>query len=147
MIPRKYRVHIFLAIIALVIIFYPSFSRKPDQERLDKSSVAATEFFSLVDAGKYQESWDACSAYLKNEVEEPVWSKRLAAVRTVAGALIDRKQKDYTYTNNVGDSIPVGEYMVYHFDSQFANKDHLVETVTVMLEEDKHWRIAGYFIE
>jgi hypothetical protein len=37
--------------------------------------------------------------------------------------------------------------MVYHFDSNFENKDHLTETVTVMLEADSVWRVAGYFIE
>ncbi|MCK4501980.1 MAG: DUF4019 domain-containing protein [Desulfuromonadales bacterium] len=147
MFPRKYRVHVFLGLIALVIIFYPQLSRKPDQQRIDASSVAATHFFELVDAGNYKGSWDACSSYLKSEVAQADWTKRLAAVRSVAGKLIDRKQKDYVYTNNVGESIPVGEYMVYHFDSQFENKDHLLETVTVMLEMDKSWRVAGYFIE
>ncbi len=144
MLPRKYRVHAFLTLIALVIIFYPSFSRKPDQQRVDATAVVATRFFELVDAGQYDQSWDECSDYLKNEVSQQDWIKRLAAVRSVAGKLIDRQQEDYTYTNNMGESIPVGEYMVYHFNSKFENKDQLTETVTVMLEADNRWRIAAY---
>ncbi len=147
MFPRKYRVHAFLAFIALIIIFYPSFSRKPDQQRIDVSTVAATHFFELVDSAQYEQSWEICSAYLKNEVPQQEWVKRLSAVRSVSGQLLDRKQKDYTYTKDAGGTIPDGEYMVYHFDSQFQNKDHLIETVTVMLEQDGSWRIAGYFIE
>lgn len=147
MIPKKYRVHVFLGLIALVIVLYPTLSTKPGQQRIDASSVVTVHFFELVDTGKYQESWESCSTYLKTEVAKEEWVKRLSAVRSVAGELIDRKQKDYTYTNNVGEGIPVGEYMVFHFDSKFKNKNHLTETVTVMLEEDKSWKVAGYFIE
>jgi hypothetical protein len=140
-------VHAFLACIALIIIFYPSLSRKPDQQRVDASSIAATSFFELVDAGQYEQSWDACSAYLKNEIPQQEWIQRLAAVRSVAGKLLERKQSDYSYTRDAGESIPDGEYMVYHFDSKFQHKDHLTETLTIMLEPDKTWRVAGYFIE
>ncbi len=147
MFPRKYRVHAFLALVALVIIFYPSLSRKPDQQRVDASSIAATSFFELVDQGRYEQSWDICSTYLKNEIPKDEWSKRLAAVRKVAGKLLDRKQKDYLYTKDPGANIPAGEYMIYHFAAKFENNDHLTETLTVMLENDGKWRIAGYFIE
>jgi ABC-type molybdate transport system substrate-binding protein len=145
--PSKYRVHIFLTVIALVIIFYPMLSRKPDQQRIDASSVVATSFFELIDAGQYAQSWETCAAYLKKEVPKEEWVKKLSAVRSVAGKLLERKQNDYTYTKNTDEGIPNGEYMVYHFDSKFENKDHLTETVTVMLEADNVWRIAGYFIE
>jgi len=145
--PRKYRVHVFLALIALVIIFYPSFSRKPDQQRVEASTIAATHFLELVDSGQYDQSWETCAAYLKNEVSQQDWVKRLSAVRSVSGKLLERKQKDYTYTRDAGKSIPDGEYMVYHFDSQFQNKEHLAETLTIMLERDNTWRVAGYFIE
>ncbi|MDX2481313.1 MAG: DUF4019 domain-containing protein [Desulfuromusa sp.] len=147
MFPSKYRVHAFLGFIALVIIFYPSISRKPDQQRVDASTVTATHFFELVDSGQYEQSWEACSAYLKSEVPQQEWIDRLSAVRSVAGKLLERKQTDYIYTRDAGASIPDGEYMVYHFDSKFQNKDHLAETVTIMLEQDKNWRVAGYFIE
>ena len=147
MFPRKYRVHIFLTVIALVIIFYPVLSRKPDQQRIDASTVAATGFFELVDAGQYAQSWENCAAYLKSEVPKEEWITKLSAVRSAAGQFLERKQKDYTYTRNMNEGIPDGEYMVYYFDSKFQNKEDLTETVTVMLESDNVWRVAGYFIE
>ncbi|MDX2493602.1 MAG: DUF4019 domain-containing protein [Desulfuromusa sp.] len=147
MFQSKYRVHVFLAVIALVIIIYPSLSRKPDQQRIDASTIAATHFLELVDSGQYEQSWEVCSAYLKNEVSQQDWVTRLSAVRSVSGKLLDRKQKDYDYTKDAGQGVPNGEYMVYHFDSKFQDKDHLSETLTVMLELDNTWRIAGYFIE
>ncbi len=147
MFPRKYRIHAFLLLLSLAIIFYPSFSRKPDQQRVEASSVAVTSFFDLVDQGKYEQSWESCSPYLKSEVPKDEFVARLSAVRKVAGKLLERKQKDYLYTKDPGANIPAGEYMIYHFDAKFEHKDHLTETVTVMLENDKSWKVAGYFIE
>ncbi|MCW8859153.1 MAG: DUF4019 domain-containing protein [Deltaproteobacteria bacterium] len=147
MIPKKYRVHAFLAFIALVIIFYPSYSRKPDQQRVEASTIAATHFFDLVDSGQYEQSWHAAAAYLKEDIPLEDWVKRLSAVRTAAGKLIDRKQKNYIYTKEDKQNIPDGEYMVYIFTSKFENKDDLSETLTLMLEEGKIWRVAGYFID
>ena len=144
---RKYRVHIFLLTVSLIIIIYPQYSRKPDQQRVDASSVAVTRFFDLVDQGKYGESWEGCSAYLKGEVPKEEWIKRLSGVRKAVGELVDRKQKDYQYSKDPGANIPAGEYMIYHFSATFANQTHLTETITVMLENDNKWRVAGYFIE
>ncbi len=144
---RKYRVHIFFTVIALVVIFYPMLVRNPEQLRIDASSAVATGFFALVDAGQYAQSWETCAAYLKKEVPRQDWVKGLSTVRKMAGKLLERKQRDYAYTKNTDKGISNGEYMVYHFDSKFANKDHLTETVTLMLEADNVWRVAGYFIE
>jgi len=148
--PRKYRIHALLALTALVIIFYPSISRKPDQQKIDASSIAATHFLELLDTEQYDLSWEACAAYLKNDIPKQDWIRRLSAVRSVAGKLLERKQNKYTYTGDSKEAkanVPDGEYMVYYFDTQFQNKDHLTETITVMREQDKIWRVAGYFIE
>jgi len=144
---RRYRVHIFLTLVALVIIIYPQYSRKPDQQRLDASGVAVGQFFELIDQGKYGESWEKCSAYLKGEVPKEDWIKRLSGVHKATGELVERHQKDYQYTKDPGANIPAGEYMIYHFDAVFKNKAHLTETITVMLEGDKVWKVAGYFID
>jgi hypothetical protein len=145
--PSKYRVHIFLLAIARGIIFYPMYSRKPDQQRVEASTIAATNFFELVDAGKYGQSWESCAVYLKNEISKEDWITKLSAVRSVVGKLIDRKQTKYTYSKNTDEGIPEGEYMVYYFDSTFQNKKNLPETLTMMLENDNTWRVAGYFFK
>ncbi len=147
MFPRKYRIHAFLALLALVIIFYPSYSRKPDQQKIDASSVAAVQFLELIDTGDYKQGWQLCASYLKNEISQDHFINQMEAVRSTAGKLIERTQKDYNYTKDPREGIPDSEYMIYHYDSEFEGKTHIIETVTVMLEKDNVWRVAGYFIE
>lgn len=152
MFSSKYSVHIFLFAIALGIIFYPIYSRQPDQQRVEASTIAAINFFELVDAEQYGQSWEACAAHLKNEISKEDWIKKLSAVRLVVGKLLDRKQTKSTYTNSTDEGtpeegIPEGEYMVYHYDSTFQDKEHLPEILTMMLEHDNTWRVAGYFFK
>ena len=147
MLARKYRIHIFLALLALVIIFYPSYVRKPDQQRLDASGAAAYEFLHLVDQQQYEQSWNACASYLKETVPLQKWQQPLAAVRTAAGSLQERQQTNYTYTKEAKKGVPEGEYMVYSYTSTFTHKADVKETVTLMLTQDGSWRVAGYFIE
>lgn len=147
MLARKYRIHAFLILISLLIIFYPQFSRKPDQQRIDLSTIAATSFLDLVDKENYQQSWHEAADYLKNEVPLQQWIDKLSAVRSAAGKNLERHQKDSFYTKEQKEGLPEGEYMVYIFTSKFENKADVNETVTVMLERDNTWRVAGYFIE
>lgn len=147
MVARKYRIHIFLALLALVIIFFPSYMRKPDQQQLAASGETANQFLELVDQGKYQESWNSCAAYLKDTVPLAQWQKQLTSVRAMTGPLKDRKQTNYEYTKEAKKGVPKGEYMVYTYSSSFTNKADVKETVTLMLGQDGIWRVAGYFIE
>ncbi len=147
MFPRKYRIHAFLILLSLVIIFYPQFARKPDQQRVDASSAAAVGFLEQVDRAQYEQSWQQAAAYLKNQVPLDDWITRLKAVRTAAGNNLERREEKNFYTKEQKEGLPEGEYMVYIFASKFENKADVTETVTVMLEQDNQWRVAGYFIE
>lgn len=147
MFPRKYRIHAFLILISLIIIFYPQFSRKPDQQRLDNSTIVAMSFLEQVDSGQYDQSWQGAADYLKNQVPLDQWIARLTAVRTAAGKNLERREEKHFYTKEQKDGLPEGEYMVYTFASKFENQAKVTETVTVMLEQDDIWRVAGYFIE
>lgn len=147
MLTRKYRIHAFLIILSLVIIFYPLYHKKPDQQRVAASSAAAVEFLELVDQGNYEQSWHSAATYLRNDMPLEQWLERLQTVRSRAGNVLERKQKDVFATQGGNKGIPEGEYMVYTFETRFTNRDTLEETVTVMLEDDQGWRVAGYFIE
>ncbi|PLX89622.1 MAG: hypothetical protein C0614_01740, partial [Desulfuromonas sp.] len=50
------------------------------------------------------------------------------------------------YSKHAFDS-PDGEYIVLTYESRFANYQELNETVTVTLDSDARWKIAGYFVQ
>lgn len=146
MLPRKYRIHAFLAVMALVIIFYPIYSRKPDSALIDGASAAAMQFLEEVDNGHYERSWRGSAPYLQEEVPLDEWIERLSSVRSAAGALQQRVREDYSYTPEASEGIPEGEYMVMTYHTTFKAGD-VTETLTLMRQNDGPWLVAGYFID
>jgi hypothetical protein len=117
-------------------------AEKPEQ----LAQTAAEQWLTLVDAGKFAESWQSAAAYFKGAVTEAQWKTSLDAFRKPLGALVSRKLKSAKYTKTAPGA-PDGEYVILQFETSFANKKDSVETVTPMLDKDGKWKVSGYFIK
>jgi hypothetical protein len=112
----------------------------------EKAAVsAAEEWLTMVDQGKYQESWKEAAQYFKNAVTEQQWEQSLQAVRKPLGKLIYRNVKSKIYKTSLPGA-PEGEYVVIRFETSFENKKSAMETVTPMMDTDAKWRVSGYYI-
>jgi hypothetical protein len=147
MLQRRSMIHVSLAVVALIIIFYPYFSNKPDPEKVEQASAAAVAFLDLLDRGDFEEAWRQSATYLRSDIPLETWLGQLYQVRGQAGSLLERRQTDYNYTKEQIEGIPEGEYMSFFYASRFDNHSAARERVTLYLEAGVSWRIAGYFIE
>jgi hypothetical protein len=112
----------------------------------EKAAVsAAKKWLSMVDEGKYAESWKEAAEYFKNSVKQKQWEQSLQAVRKPLGKVVARKVKSKTYMTSLPGASD-GEYVVIQFDTSFENKKKTVETVTPMMDKDGKWRVSGYYI-
>ncbi len=146
MFPRKYRIHAALVLICLLIIFLPLYTERPDEEKARAASAAAAEFFVLIDADRFAESWQSSAELLKEKITEAEWVEQLRKTRAVTGPLVVRAQEEMIYSTTAKDS-PEGEYILTTFEADFKNVSGAKETITVMLENGSDWRVAGYFIQ
>jgi len=116
----------------------------------DKAEAAATKqaeaWLSLVDDGKYGESWDAASKLFQGGVTRAEWAEKVAGVRGPLGKVVSRRVKSERPTTRLPGA-PDGKYVVIQFATSFEHKKQAVETVTPMLEPDGSWKVAGYFIK
>lgn len=126
------------------MIVFPILNEIPDKDKADKATAVAMEFLQLIDADKYSESWQMSAGLMKERVSEEEWVEKLTKARTISGALVERKEKDSTYSTTAKDS-PDGEYISLVFDSKFQRAENVAEYITVMLDQG-HWKVAGYFI-
>ena len=111
-----------------------------------KAAIApAEEWLTMVDDGKYEQSWKEAAQYFKNAVKQEQWVQSLQALRNPLGKLISREVKSKTYTTSLPGA-PDGEYVVIQFKSSFENKKSAIETVTPMMDKDAKWRVSGYYI-
>jgi hypothetical protein len=113
-------------------------------EDIAKQSAAA--WLTLIDAGKYAESWQDAARTFKTHVSKKQWENALRASRSPLGAPQSRKLKSASYKTSLPGA-PDGQYVVLQYESSFEHKQSAIETVTPMLDADGTWRVSGYFIK
>jgi hypothetical protein len=117
-----------------------------DQSKEESAVSAAQAWLALVDAGKYQESWQQAAEFFKNAVSQSQWESSMLAYRKPLGNVLSRELIFKKYTNTLPGA-PDGEYVVIQYKTSFENKASAVETVTPMLDTDGIWRVSGYYIK
>jgi Protein of unknown function (DUF4019) len=107
---------------------------------------SAKAWLAVVDSGRYAESWKQASSLFRRQVTAEQWDKALDSVRSPLGKLVARAVRSAEFTRSLPGA-PDGEYVVVQYDSSFENKKQGIETVTVMKDGEKGWRVGGYFIK
>jgi hypothetical protein len=134
-----------LALIVAATAIAPSAGRAANQAAIAKATKAADSWLTLIDEGKYGESWQQAASIFRNAITKDAWARQAAAVRTPLGAVESRKLKIARYETRLPGA-PDGEYVVIQYATSFANKKSAVETVTPMLGKDGRWHVSGYYI-
>ena len=120
--------------------------RETASQKLTAAVDAAQSWLTIVDNGKYRDSWKQASQYFKDKVPEDQWESSLRQIRPPFGQMISREVSNVQYTTYLPGA-PVGEYAIIQFKTDFKDKHGSIETITPMLEKDGTWRVSGYFIK
>ena len=110
------------------------------------AQAATRDWLKKLDASDYLGTWEGAASMFKTAVSAQAWQQALQSVRAPLGAVRSRTDKSATFTRSL-PGVPDGQYVVIQFDTTFENKAKTVETVTVALDRDGAWRVAGYFIK
>ena len=135
-----------IRLLALFLLLSVGVVSAGDFEKEKAAVTASEEWLTMVDDGKYVESWKEAAEYFKNAVKQEQWVQSLQSVRNPLGKLIFRKVKSKTYMTSLPGA-PDGEYVVIQFESSFENKKTAIETVTPMMDKDAKWKVSGYYIK
>jgi Protein of unknown function (DUF4019) len=117
------------------------------QESSAKAAQASVEtWLSLIDGQNYAASWDSAATLFRSAVTQEQWTAAAQTARAPLGQIKTRALKAATATKTL-PGVPDGEYVVFQFDTSFAQKAAAVETVTAVREKDGTWHVGGYFIK
>jgi DNA-binding CsgD family transcriptional regulator len=103
-------------------------------------SNTARQFLTLLDEGRWDESYRATGAGFRKVNTLQVWTEVSEKARTPLGAAISR-----TLLGQENLPAPPYGYEVVKFRTRFANKENAVETVTLD-REGGSWRVVGVMI-
>jgi hypothetical protein len=127
--------------IVMLLVGAPLTAQAPE----DAAQAAAESWLRIVDAGNYGSSWDEAATGFKATVTKERWTEAVARARAPFGGLTSRKVAARQATDNPPGA-PAGKYVVVQFTTALE-KSPAVETVTLMLDGDRGWRIVAYFIK
>jgi hypothetical protein len=106
----------------------------------------AQSWLALVDRGDYGGSWQEAATFFKSKVSKADWENALKQVRAPLGATGTRTLLGSMYQTDIPNA-PKGEYVTIQYKTEFAGKTAFIETITPMLDQDKNWRVSGYFVK
>ena len=112
----------------------------------DLARKAAADWLVLIDSGNLAGSWEQAASSFKRTVTTQQWVQASAAVRNPLGTTKQRQEKTAKFTRTLPGA-PDGQYVLLQFQAAFENKASAVETVTVALDTDDTWRVAGHSIK
>lgn len=135
-----------LCLLLVAIVIFPGYSSADTLEAEKEAVAAAMSWLSLIDAGKYGESWEEAAQLFKGAVPKAQWVQTIQAGRKPFGANLSRKLKSQDYGTSLPGA-PDGEYVVIQFKASFENKQSAIETITPMLDKDGQWRVSGYYMK
>ena len=137
------RLHI---LIALFLGVYASVNHADEMAEFQKAQLAAQTWLQSLDQGNYATSWQETAEPCKKAITAAQLQTSVNEVRTPLGQLISRQPILAQYTRTLPNA-PAGEYVVVQYQTRFANRDTVTETVTPMREGDGVWRVSGYFLK
>jgi len=130
----------------LAVLTVMSYGICAEQTPEEAALISSQKWLSLVDSGRYVESWDEASGFFKNAVSKQKWIESMEAFRKPLGKLISRKPRSKKHTTSLPGA-PDGDYVIIQYETSFENKKSSIETITPMLDRDGTWRVSGYYIK
>jgi hypothetical protein len=136
-----------LLIAAILCLVFPLTAISNSRPEKETAAITAAEhFLSLVDQGKFGESWDEASSLFVSRISREEWQRTISSARPPLGNRINRAVASVQFMTSA-PGVPDGQYFMILYSSSFEHKKSAIETITTMLDRDGQWRVAGYFIK
>lgn len=108
---------------------------------------AALVVIQMIDNGKVAEAWQGASPVARASATEKQFVDGITAKRKALGAPVAR---EWTMVSRhavaAGGNVPAGMYVSARFQTRFSTNQIAEELVSLHLDGDNNWRLAGYTI-
>src|SRR5271163_4876986 len=98
---------------------------KGDAER------SAREWLGLIDAGRYDKSWEDSSSFFRQAVNRNAWDATLRSQRAPVGRMLSRRVKEPPKYSTSISGVPNGQYYVFVFATDYEKVKNAMDLVTV----------------
>ena len=113
---------------------------------------AAERWLVPVDTQRYTDAWAMAAESFKANVARQQFRDGIRNIRKDYGRVVARKSEKIGFVgqppnpDNLSASAKEGMQIAIMFDTTFAGNKRASEEVSMVLEKDGLWRVAGYYI-
>lgn len=112
-----------------------------------KNAIAsALNWLDLLESEKFADSWKNTAPLFQTKVPEATWINQISAIKKSLGKNSNRELKSISFAKQLPGA-PDGEYFIIRFQSSFANKPKIIETITPKLNKNGDWQVSGYYLK
>jgi hypothetical protein len=104
------------------------------------------DWLTQIDTHHDAASWTSASQHFRTMITQTQWEQALATYRAPLGTLISRTNPVIQRTTTM-PGLPDGNYAGIIFHSSFSKKANTIETVVLIKDTDRQWRVLGYTIK
>src|SRR6187431_2155026 len=119
----------FMAVLLATVAFCPAMISADDSESETEAKKVAQEFLSVIDAGRFGDSWNMVGTYMQRGSSAEMWQRKLETMRKPLGELVSRKLTS-SKLEKTTHQVPGTDYFKLQFETSFKNKERAVETLS-----------------
>lgn len=107
---------------------------------------AAIDWLALADAGKFEATWEEAATSFQKAQTRADWAKGLGGARPTMGKLVTRTFLNHEIRTNL-KNLPPGKYITVRFVSVFEKHKDGAESVTLIKDGTRGFRMMSYFLK
>lgn len=107
---------------------------------------AALDWLALVDAGKFEATWDEAAVAFQKAQAKAEWAKGLGGARPTMGKMVVRTFLNHE-VRTAFPNLPQGKYITVRFTTVFEKHEKGSESVTLMKDGARGFRMMSYLLK
>ena len=106
---------------------------------------AALEWLALVDAFKFEGTWDAAATSFQKAQVKTEWAKGLGGARTAMGKVVTRTVSSQEVRKDL-PNLPPGKYITVRYNTIFEKHKDGTESITLVKDGARGFRMMSYLL-
>lgn len=135
-----------VAILALLLALPGTGLAQSNEEAVEAAKQSAQEWLALLDADKYEATWEAAAPSFQANLTAEQWAKQLQKAHRTLDSLRSRSLVEARYTTSIPNpNAPDGEYVIAQYRATYGEAN-TIETL-VLIREKGEWGVIGYRVQ
>ncbi|MBZ5488362.1 DUF4019 domain-containing protein [Halomonas aquamarina] len=130
-----------ICLVTALLLSSGSFAQSP----VDEAEKVALAWLETIDRGEFERAWEEASPLLQRPLSASMLERTIGLARRDFGPVESRRRTRVVSQTSMPGAAR-NDYKEFTFQTRFANKPQVTETITPHFEEGV-WKVSGYYVQ